>query len=91
MYLVAMVFFMYILDLPLKIFQMFFQFIESIVQCLSTFMNDINPMMQISQNSFQMFQVGQTFFMLIDQPFSAYIISKKNFQKNILYPLPYLF
>ena len=54
-------------------------------------MNDIDPMMQISQNSFQMFQVGQTFFMLIDQPFSAYIISKKNFQKNILYPLPYLF
>jgi hypothetical protein len=58
-------------DLPLQIFEMIPEFIESFEESLTSFVNHVDPSVQIGQKSFQMFKLRQTLFVLVNKPFGS--------------------
>ena len=58
-------------DLPLQIFQMIPEFVESFEESLATFVDDVDPSVEIGQKSLQMFELRQTLFVLANKPFGS--------------------
>ena len=60
-------------NLSLHVLQMFFQLLKGTEQSLSSLMEDVNPVMEITQETLEMFQFSKAFLVLFDQPTGTWI------------------
>ena len=59
---------MQVSNLSLHVLQMFFQLLKGAEQSLASLMEDVNPVMEITQEPLEMFQFSEAFLVLFDQP-----------------------
>ena len=55
-------------NLSLHVLQMFFQLLKGTKESLASLMEDVNPVMEITQEPLEMFQFSEAFLVLFDQP-----------------------
>ena len=69
-------------NLSLHVLQMFFQLLKGTEQSLSSLMEDVNPVMEITQETLEMFQFSKAFLVLFDQPTGTWMDQRCKWMKT---------